>query len=67
MINDFVLDDQRSGHPFAMLFASQMVLVTKGGLTWRQSDYRQWLSQAGFTSVEFVDTHTPSTVVLGTR
>jgi len=67
VINDFVLDDQRSGHPFAMLFASQMVLVTKGGLTWRQSDYRQWLSQAGFTSVEFVDTHTPSTVVLGTR
>jgi ubiquinone/menaquinone biosynthesis C-methylase UbiE len=67
VINDFVLDDQRSGHPFAMLFASQMVLVTKGGLTWRQSDYRQWLSQAGFTSVEFVDTHTPSTVVLGKR
>ena len=67
IVNDFVLDDQRNGHPFAMLFASQMVLVTKGGLTWRRGDYRQWLAQAGFTTVEFVDTHTPSTLVLGKR
>jgi ubiquinone/menaquinone biosynthesis C-methylase UbiE len=67
VINDFVLDEQRNGHPFAMLFASQMVLVSKGGLTWRQPDYRQWLSDAGFTSVEIVPTPTPSTLVLGTR
>jgi ubiquinone/menaquinone biosynthesis C-methylase UbiE len=67
VVNDFVLDEQRNGHPFAMLFASQMVLVSKGGLTWRQSDYRQWLSNAGFTSVEIVPTPTPSTLVLGTR
>ena len=67
VINDFVLDDQRNGHPFAMLFASQMVLGSKGGLTWRQGDYRQWLAQAGFTTVDFIDTHTPSTVVLGKR
>jgi ubiquinone/menaquinone biosynthesis C-methylase UbiE len=67
IVNDFVLDDQRNGHPFAMLFASQMVLVSKGGSTWRQSDYRQWLSDAGFTSVEIVPTQTPSTLVLGKR
>jgi ubiquinone/menaquinone biosynthesis C-methylase UbiE len=67
VINDFVLDDQRNGHPFAMLFASQMVLGTRGGLTWRQGDYRQWLSDAGFASTEFVQTDTPSTLVLGKR
>jgi ubiquinone/menaquinone biosynthesis C-methylase UbiE len=67
VINDFVLDDQRNGHPFAMLFASQMVLGTRGGLTWRQGDYRHWLSDAGFASTEFVQTDTPSTLVLGKR
>ena len=52
VVNDFVLNDDRTGHPFAMLFASQMLVATKEGSTYRQSDYRMWLSEAGFASVE---------------
>ena len=63
VVNDFVLNEDRTGHPFAMLFAAQMLLVTEGGFTWRQSDYRQWLGEAGFTSVDIVPTPTPSTLV----
>src|SRR6185295_16920369 len=40
VINDFILNDDRTGHPFAMMFASQMLLVSKGGNAWRQADYR---------------------------
>ena len=64
VVNDFVLSDDRTGHPFAMMFASQMVLVSKGGFTWRQADYRAWLAEAGFSSVEIVPTPTPATLVL---
>ncbi len=64
VVNDFVLDENRTGHPFAMLFPAQMLLVTKGGNAWRQSDYRTWLTEAGFGSVEIVSTPTPATVVL---
>jgi SAM-dependent methyltransferase len=64
VINDFVLNDDRTGHPFAMMFPSQMLLVTKGGNAWRQSDYRAWLKDAGFSTVEMVSTPTPATVVL---
>jgi ubiquinone/menaquinone biosynthesis C-methylase UbiE len=64
VVNDFVLSDDRTGHPFAMLFASQMLLATKQGFTWRQSDYRQWLTEAGFAKVEIVPTPTPATIVL---
>jgi hypothetical protein len=46
-----------------MLFSSQMLVVTKDGFTYRQSDYRAWLSEAGFTSIEMVFTSTPATVV----
>lgn len=67
VVNDFVLDDQRMGQPFAMMFASQMVLVTKAGFTWRESDYRTWLREAGFASVDIVQTPTPATVVLAKR
>ena len=64
LVNDFVLEDDRSGNPFAMLFAAQMLLVTPGGSTWRRSDYREWLTQAGFSSVEFLPTPSPSTLVV---
>ena len=63
LVNDFVLNDDRTGHPFAMLFASQMLAVTPEGGTYRQADYRAWLTEAGFTSVEIVPTPTPATVV----
>jgi len=63
VINDFILNDDRTGHPFALMFASQMLLVSKGGNAWRQADYRSWLAEAGFTSVEFVPTQTPATLV----
>ncbi len=63
VVNDFVLNDERVGHPFAMMFASQMLLATKGGNAWRQSDYQTWLAEAGFGAVEFMPTPTPATVV----
>ena len=53
-----------TGHSMAMLFAAQMLLVTEGGFTWRQSDYRKWLGEAGFASVDIVPT--PSTLVFAT-
>jgi hypothetical protein len=62
IVNDFILNDDRTGHPFAMLFASQMLVVTEDGSTYRQSDYRSWLTEAGFTSIEVVPTPTPATV-----
>jgi len=40
-----------------------MLLVTKGGNAWRQSDYRTWLAEAKFASVDIVPTPSPATVV----
>jgi ubiquinone/menaquinone biosynthesis C-methylase UbiE len=64
VVNDFILTNERQGHPFALMFAAQMLLVTKGGNAWREDDYRTWLAEAGFKSVEFIPTPTPATVVL---
>jgi ubiquinone/menaquinone biosynthesis C-methylase UbiE len=63
VVNDFVLNDDRTGHAFALLFASQMLVVTKNGFTYPKSDYRKWLDEAGFKSVAIVPTPTPSTLV----
>jgi ubiquinone/menaquinone biosynthesis C-methylase UbiE len=63
VVNDFILNDDRTGHPFAMLFASQMLVVSKGGFTYTKSEYRAWLGEAGFKSVEIVATPTPATLI----
>ena len=63
VINDFILNDDRTGHPFALIFAAQMLVVSKSGFTYRKADYREWLGQAGFTSIEIVPTPTPATLV----
>lgn len=63
LVNDFVLSDERTGHPFAMMFSAQMLLVSKEGAAWRRADYSTWLKEAGFATVEFMPTPGPATVV----
>jgi SAM-dependent methyltransferase len=63
VINDYVVDDDRSGPPFPLLFASEMLLKSKQGRTWRQADYRAWLAKAGFEDVSFQPTPSPATVI----
>jgi SAM-dependent methyltransferase len=63
VICDYVVDDDRSGPPFALIFASEMLLKSKQGGTWRRADYHAWLTKAGFEDVSFQPTPSPATVV----
>ncbi|RJO70760.1 class I SAM-dependent methyltransferase [Nocardia panacis] len=63
VVNDFVVDDDRSGPPFPLIFNSEMLLSTKAGATWRRVDYRHWLATAGFMDIQFVETPGPATLI----
>ena len=63
VVSDFVVEDDRSGPPFPLLFASLMLIATKEGSTWTRSQYRSWLEKAGFTSIEMESTAGPSTLI----
>jgi SAM-dependent methyltransferase len=63
VVCDYVVDDDRSGPPFPLLFASEMLLKSKHGGTWRRADYHAWLAKAGFESVSFHPAP-PATVIL---
>ncbi len=63
VISDFVVDDDRSGPPFSLMFRSVMLLRTREGATWTRSDYDKWLREAGFKSVSIEPTSTPATLV----
>jgi ubiquinone/menaquinone biosynthesis C-methylase UbiE len=64
VISELIADDDRSGPPLSLVFATVMLLQSKHGNTWRRSDYQRWLAEAGFTDVTFQQTPTPSTLIL---
>jgi len=63
VINDYVVDDDRSGPPFSLIFGSEMLLKSKHGGTWRRAEYQSWLTKAGFNDVTFQPTASPATLV----
>jgi SAM-dependent methyltransferase len=63
VICDYVVEDDRSGPPFPLIFASEMLLKSKQGGTWRRADYHAWLAKAGFEDVSFQPTPSPATLV----
>jgi hypothetical protein len=63
VVSDFVLQDDRQGHPFSLLFTSNMLLHSKEGASYRQTDYRTWLKEAGFLSVSIEPTPGPASLI----
>ena len=63
VISDFVVDNDRSGPPFSLIFRSVMLMRTKEGGTWRRADYEAWLREAGFSKVSIEPTATPATLI----
>lgn len=63
VVSDFVVEDDRTGPPFSLLFHSQMLVGSKEGAAWREADYRAWLTEAGFTQLRFEPTMGPSTLI----
>ena len=63
VVCDYVVEDDRSGPSFPLLFASEMLLKSTKGATWRRADYAAWLAEAGFKDVEFHDTSSPTTLI----
>lgn len=60
-IIDMVPNDKRSGPPFPLLFALNMLVNTESGDTFTLEQYREWLEEAGFGHMETTDigSHSP--------
>jgi O-methyltransferase domain/Dimerisation domain len=67
VVSDFVVRDDRSGPPQALLFHGQMLIASREGATWREADYRGWLREAGFGEITFEPTQGASTLIYASR
>jgi ubiquinone/menaquinone biosynthesis C-methylase UbiE len=54
-IIDMIPNEERSGPPFPLIFALNMLVHTEGGNTYTFGEYRSWLGEAGFSKVDMGD------------
>lgn len=67
VICDYVVNDDRAGPAFPLMFAAEMLLKSPHGSTWRQQDYCEWLARAGLVHVTFTPVPGATLVVARTR
>jgi ubiquinone/menaquinone biosynthesis C-methylase UbiE len=65
VIIDMIPNDERTGPPFAMIFALNMLVNTDKGGTYTLEEYTHWLNDAGFNRVETADIQSHSPLIIG--
>jgi ubiquinone/menaquinone biosynthesis C-methylase UbiE len=66
-IIDMIPNDERTGPPFALIFALNMLVNTATGSTYTLPEYRSWLAEAGFGEVTTVDVASHSPVIVARK
>jgi ubiquinone/menaquinone biosynthesis C-methylase UbiE len=64
---DMIPNEDRTGPPFAIIFAINMLVNTAEGSTFTLAEYTGWLNDAGFSRVETVDIGFHSPVIIGVK
>ena len=64
---DMVPNDERTGPPFPVIFALNMLVHTAEGDTYTLAEYRAWLQEAGFAKVETADIGSHSPLIVASK
>jgi (2Fe-2S) ferredoxin/predicted O-methyltransferase YrrM len=67
VIQDFVLDREKTSPRFGAVFALNMLVNTKGGGSYSGDEYVSWLEKAGFKDVRVLPLPGPTDLVLGRK
>lgn len=67
VVQDFIVDEDRTGPPFAALFALNMLVGTEAGDTYTESEVRQWMEEAGLRHVVTKDTPFGTSLIIGRK
>lgn len=65
VIQDFIVDENRTSPPGAVLFALNMLVGTRSGDTYTESEVRSWMEEAGFSQATRMDTAAGSALICG--
>jgi ubiquinone/menaquinone biosynthesis C-methylase UbiE len=67
VIAEIIVDDDRTGPLYPLLFGLFMLTDTESGNSYSQADYREWLTDYGFEDIEFIEQEDYSSLVIGTK
>ncbi len=67
VVQDFILEPDKTSPRFAALFALNMLVGTSGGSSYSAPEYSAWLAGVGFNDVRHVRLPGPTGLMIGTR
>ncbi len=67
VVQDFILEPDKTSPQFAALFALNMLVGTKAGASYSEPEYTEWMSAAGFRQVKRVRMAGPSGLMIGVK
>lgn len=67
VIQDFILEPEKTAPKSATLFALNMLVGTKAGSTYSEPEYASWLTSAGFSDVKRIHLPGPSGLMFGSK
>jgi 2-polyprenyl-3-methyl-5-hydroxy-6-metoxy-1,4-benzoquinol methylase len=67
VVQDFIVDEDRRGPPFAVLFALNMLVGTESGDTYTESEVRDWMREASLSNITRKDTEFGTTLLTGRK
>jgi hypothetical protein len=66
-IQEFLVDDDRTGPPQGLIFAVNMLVATEHGDTFSFREISSWLEEAGFADARLLQSPGPSPLILATK
>ena len=67
VVQDFILDADKTGPKFAALFSLNMLVGTRAGASYSEPEYAAWLREAGFADVRRVRLPGPAHLMIANR
>jgi len=67
VIQDFILNREKTGPKTGVLFALNMLVGTHGRSSYSEDEYARWLREAGFDGIHRVPMPGPTDLVIGRR
>ncbi len=67
VIQDFILEPDKTAPPQAALFSLNMLVGTPAGASYSQPEYAAWLAAAGFAGIRCLPLPGPSALMVGRR
>ena len=66
-IQEFILNEDKTGPKMAALFSLNMLVGTRAGASYSEPEYAEWMRAAGFVDVRRITLPGPTGIMIGTR